>query len=191
MKEKVIAVTGGIGAGKSVICSILTILGYRVYDCDSNARRIMDNDALIKRRLLEEITPAAVDCSGRIDRSSIAEEVFNNPKKLECLNAIVHGAVREDIIRWIHDSDDVSFIETAILYQSGIDRIVDEVWEVTAPEETRISRVCRRNNLSPEQVKSRIHSQNITGITPHKCTRLIVNDNNHSLLLQIDQLLNQ
>lgn len=187
--DKVIAVTGGIGAGKSMVCRILSILGYPVYDCDSNARHIMENDVQIKNHLREEISFSAVDSSGCIDRKAISRIVFNNHEKLKKLNAIVHGAVLNDIEKWIGMHKGSVFIETAILYQSGIDRIVDEVWEILAPIETRISRVCLRNNLSEEEVMERINSQIMTGIKPHKNIKTIINDNKHSLLLQISQQL--
>lgn len=189
MRPKIIAVTGGIGAGKSVVCRILTCLGFSVYDCDENARRIMDDNSEIKDRLRNEITPDAVDLDGHINRRAISEVVFIDNDKLENLNNIVHSAVRSDLLKWIGQKKEMSFVETAILYQSGIDKIVDEVWEVIAPENIRISRVCRRNHLAPEEVVRRINSQNTKIIDRHRNIKTIVNDGTHSLLLQIDKLL--
>ncbi len=188
--HKIIAVTGGIGAGKSVVCSILTVLGYQVYDCDSRARQIMDTDSEIKEKLIQQISPMAVDVAGNIDRKAISKVVFSDPEKLKKLNSIVHGRVREDIICWSENVHGTSFIETAILYQSGIDKIVDEVWEITSPIEVKISRVCKRNGVAEEEVLSRINSQNIIVDTPHQNTKIIYNDDRQSLLLQISSLIN-
>lgn len=185
-----IAVTGGIGAGKSVVSEILRCMGYHVYDCDSRARRIMDSDPSIHQRLVEEIHPLAV-VDGIIDRPLIAERVFNSPEKLSCLNSIVHGAVVEDVARWRQSLDaSVAFVETAILYQCSLWTLVDGVWEIDAPVELRISRVMRRNNISREQVIARINSQSGCPLpTDHPRHTIILNDNTHPLLPAIHSAL--
>lgn len=189
ISRKVVGITGGIGAGKSMVCNILSLLGYPVYDCDSRAKLIMDEDISIKKALVHHVTPDAVDSHGNIDRKAISEVVFKNHIKLKELNSIVHGAVREDIKKWLENNDGISFVETAILYESGVDKMVDEVWEVTAPDDVRIERVCRRNNLSIEDVISRIESQKNSAYVRHEKIKLIVNDYHHSLLLQINECL--
>ena len=124
------AITGGIGSGKSVVSRVLRILGYPVYDCDSAAKSLMDADEEIKRRLIDEIDSLAV-VDGVIDRRRIAEVVFADAEKLAALNAIVHAAVREDIASWVFSQDsDRLFVETAILYESGLNRMVDAEWRV-------------------------------------------------------------
>ena len=94
------AITGGIGAGKSIVSRALKVLGYEVFDCDYEAKIIMDSDEDIKRRLRLEISPNAVLSDGVIDRKHISAVVFSNPDKLAALNAIVHEAVRRRIIEW-------------------------------------------------------------------------------------------
>lgn len=184
-----IAVSGGIGSGKSVVCRVLMALGYDVYDCDSRAKHIMDHDANIKRSLCQKISPEAVDEKGDIRRNVISKVVFSDPAKLAALNEIVHGAIRADITRWLKQHRGPAFIETAILYQSGLDKMVDEVWEVEAPEDVRVLRVCRRSGLNAEEVKSRIAAQNLFVEQPHPLVRHIINDDCHSLLLQVNALL--
>ncbi|MDE6436166.1 MAG: dephospho-CoA kinase, partial [Muribaculaceae bacterium] len=93
MSTFLIAITGGIGSGKSVVSRVLRAMGYPVYDCDSQAKAIMDADAEIHRRLCSEID-AAVVTDGVIDRKRLAEIVFNDKAKLAVLNAIVHSAVK-------------------------------------------------------------------------------------------------
>lgn len=188
--KRTIGVTGGIGAGKSVVCNILSVLGYPVYDCDTRAKEIMEENPAIKEALVGRIAHDALDSSGKIDRKVVSKVVFNNPEKLHELNSIVHGAVREDIYHWLKEHTSTAFIETAILYESGIDRMVDEVWIVTAPENIRINRVCRRNNLSTEDVVRRIESQKATNSANiYSDRKVIANDNRHSLLLQINDYL--
>ncbi len=185
MRRKIIAVTGGIGAGKSVVCSTLAVMGFPIYDCDSRAKQIMDADSGIKEQLIMRVTPCALDASGNIDRKAVSNVVFNDSEKLKELNSIVHGAVREDILKWANKIRGMAFIETAILYQSGIDKMVEEVWEVTAPLDVKVVRVCKRNCISEDEVLTRINSQNITIEKPHKNNTILINDDSHSLLLQI------
>lgn len=181
-----IAITGGIGSGKSVVAKIVTALGYSVYDCDTEAKIIIDSSAEIKSRIANEISHLAITSDNHVNRQKLGEIVFSDSKKLELLNTIVHAEVRKSLIqRRDTCRDSIMFVETAILYQSGIDRLVDEVWEITASEEIRIKRVVKRNNLSPDQVKARIDSQRFTPSQPHPKIFTIINDDITPLLPQI------
>jgi len=185
---KLTAITGGIGAGKSVVSHILAAMGYKVFDCDSQAKSIMDNDREIKAKLKCEIHPEAVDDKGRINRAKISGIVFSDAEKLNTLNKIVHTAVVNAVKDWSSNEtnkDDHLFVETAILYQSGLDKIVDDVLEVVAPDEVRIKRVMKRNALSRQDVIARIKSQTFTPQNRHKVEHDIINDGHTALLPQI------
>lgn len=185
--KRTVAITGGIGAGKSVVCHAVGSLGFPVYDCDSHARAIMEADSDIKKRIADEITPQALNDDNSLNRQAIAACVFSDPLKLKQLNAIVHAAVREHFTAWAGaQKSPLVFVETAILYESGFDRLVNEIWEVTAPTEIRIGQVMRRNGLSREEIERRIASQAPTGNRAH---RIIVNDGRTPLIPQILQLL--
>lgn len=189
-RKRIVAVTGGIGSGKSVVCRILSALGHEVYDCDSQAKRLMDTSVDIKMALCREIHPDAV-VDGCIDRKLLSGIVFSNQDKLRTLNAIVHAAVREDIVRWAsaYSLNGPIFVETAILYQSGLDQLVDEVWEVQAPEALRVERVMARNALTEAEVRARIRSQDFESVRFHPNVKVIINDGRASLLLQMHALL--
>lgn len=194
MKNHIIAVTGGIGSGKSVICQILKNYGYQIYNCDIKAKTLMDNSISIKSALSNKLCPSVINNDGSINRKILADIVFNDKDKLNILNEIVHYYVKEDIIKWVNEntsnlSTSKLFIETAILYQSGIDKIVDEVWEVSASEETRINRVIKRNGLSRTEVISRIESQVYIPSKIHPKTKTIINDSNKPILPQLIPLL--
>lgn len=185
--KRIVAVTGGIGSGKSVVCRILKSMGYPVYDCDTEAKLLMDSDAEMQQRIAAEITPEAIAKDGRIDRKAIARCVFSNPGKLRKLNEIVHGAVRNHFSAWADKhAAPTLFVETAILYESGFDTLVSEVWEVTAPTEVRIARVQQRNGLDRKEIERRIASQNCE---QHPTHHIIVNDGTAALLPQIFSLL--
>lgn len=188
---RLIAIGGGIGSGKSLVSRILVAMGYQVYDCDSRAKTLMDSSEDIKRHIAEDILSQAVTSDGTIDRAMLASEVFADKRKLDALNSIVHGAVKRDIKDWA-ESLNVPFcwIESAIVYESGIDRMVDEVWMVDAPEELRINRVMSRSSMSREMVKARIEAQAWPeDRIPHSVTRILINDGVVPLLPQILGLL--
>ncbi len=187
---RLIAITGGIGSGKSVISDILRAMGHKVYDCDTRAKALMDTDESIKDDLINLISIDAVRSDRTIDRKLLSEIVFNDPDALSRLNSIVHKAVRADLRRWRDTSSDKTvWVETAILYASRLDREVDEVWEVTAPTELRVQRVMKRNSMSREQVLARISSQSTTAAQLHPLTKSIVNDGVEPVLSQILSLL--
>lgn len=187
---RLIAITGGIGSGKSVISDILRAMGHKVYDCDTRAKALMDTDESIKDDLINLISIDAVRSDRTIDRKLLSEIVFNDPDALSRLNSIVHKAVRADLRRWRDTSSDKTvWVETAILYASRLNREVDEVWEVTAPTELRVQRVMKRNSMSREQVLARISSQSTTAAQLHPLTKNIVNDGVEPVLPQILSLL--
>lgn len=163
MSYVVIGITGGIGAGKSVVSRILRLKGYPVYDCDSEARSLMESSeeilAALQGRFGEE---CILECGG-LNRGYIASRVFNDAEELTWLNALVHGAVREDVRDWVeaHASagKEILFVESAILYTSGLDKMCDRIWLVTAPEELRLERAMQRGGASEEDLRRRIESQ--------------------------------
>lgn len=190
MLTKLIAITGGIGAGKSVVSRVLMAMGYEVYDCDSRARQIMDLDADIVRRIGAEIDPSVI-VNGIIDRVKLSGIVFSDPVMLEILNRIVHGAVRADLAAWRNErTKAISFVETAILYESALDKMVDAVWNVTAPVDLRVARVMTRSQIDREAVLARISAQESTVVeSPHPLIVTLSNDGINPLLPQIESSL--
>ena len=188
MIMKTVAITGGIGSGKSVVSRLLRVEGYSVYDCDSQAKRIMDNDDEIHRQLQMEFGEEVV-VDGVIQRQKLAGLVFGNSDNLRKLNSIVHPAVIADIKKWsAAGQEDLVFIETAILRESGIEALVDAVWVVDAPKDIRVARVMARNNMPESDVRKRIDSQkdNQEFSAP---TSVIENYGSNSVIVQVQKLL--
>lgn len=187
-----IALTGGIGSGKSVVSDTLLAMGYDVYDCDHQAHRLMNESLDIKSQISSLFGNDCLLPDGTVDRRHLSEIVFADAEKLEHLNHIVHGAVRDHLRQWHSIRTDICFVETAILYQSGLDEMVDAVWEVTAPRELRILRVMKRNGLTASQVEARIAVQdNYVSPRRHPRVSIIVNDGTSPVLPQVERLLRE
>jgi dephospho-CoA kinase len=185
MKRRIIAITGGIGAGKSVVSAVLKIAGYGVYDCDQRAKELMNFSPAIRQALVEHFG-SEIYLNGTINRQLLSNIIFNDSSALAFVNSVVHPAVRADIKEWTTKQHRMpAFVETAILKEGGLDAIVDEVWNVTAPLETRISRVMRRNATTRDKVLERIATQHDHVECPGTRVIEIVNDDTTALLPQI------
>ena len=166
----IIGLTGGIGSGKSVISNQLRQMGYSVYDTDSEAKRLIMEDVHVREQI-EHLFGKDVYRNGVYQTAMVAQQVFANPSLLARLNAIVHPAVHQDIIRWVSKQNSPSFkkgkgvsllfIECAILYQAGIDQFCDKVVAVTAPEQVRLERVIARDHSDKERVHERMRAQDV------------------------------
>lgn len=186
--KKRIAIIGGIGSGKSVVSQILRVMGFPVYDCDAEAKRLMDNSQKIKSRIVDAFGEESL-LNGQLNRPYLATMVFGYPENLKKLNGIVHPEVHADFEQWVAECNaGAVFVETAILFESGMDALIDEIWLVDALEDIRVARVVKRNGLPVEQVQARIRSQKIIAETRLPLFR-IDNSGKVSLLPQIDELI--
>ena len=155
-----VGVTGGIGSGKSTVCEMFAQLGVSLYDCDSQAKRLMSESEAVRSQIIETFGEDAY-LNGELNRAFLAERVFGDAEQLALLNGIVHPAVREDFRSWCeeHQTEQYVMIESAILFDAGFESEVDVVLAVLAPRELRVMRVCNRNGLTPAQVEERIAHQ--------------------------------
>lgn len=186
---KLIAIAGGIGSGKSVLCRILSTMGYLVYDTDSAARRLMNLDELLRARLTDAFGPETYHPDGTLNRSWLAAKVFGREEELIKLNSIVHPAVATHLMQWAQSAPaPVAFVETALINTGGIRPLVQGVWMVQAPVAVRCSRVMARSGLSECQVLQRIKRQ-AADDCPGAGDVPIVNDSCRPLLPQIIEAL--
>ena len=177
-----IGLTGGIGSGKSTIAKQLREMGYAVYDTDSEAKRLIVEDATVRNQL-EQLFGKEVYADGVYQTTLVAQRVFADKTLLAQLNAIVHPAVKADILRWAqaytrpkdanprgatqpahnaHNSPKATipcFVECAILYQAGFETLCDRVVAVTAPEDVRLARVIARDHSTINKVRARMRAQ--------------------------------
>lgn len=156
-----LAITGGIGSGKSHVARQMTeLLGIPVYDSDSNAKRLNEESPEIRRGLIEMVGTEVYDVQGRLNRQKLATFLFASEENVRRINALIHPVVKEDFLRWAAEQTaPVVAIETALLAESGIDKIVDKIIRVDAPLETRISRAMQRDGVAREKVLERMAHQ--------------------------------
>ena len=189
---KLIAITGGIGSGKSVVSRIVSVMGHEVYDCDSRAKALMTQSDEVRQLLVEAFGKETYHNDGSLNREHLSSIAFSDDEALARLNGIVHPATARDMQRWAKEQADrgseVAFIETALFRTAGLDHLVDEVWHVTAPANVRIQRVMARSRLTESQVAERIAAQSVEeAVVPDE--HVIVNDGVSAVLPQVERLL--
>ncbi|GAC1368845.1 MAG: dephospho-CoA kinase [Hymenobacter sp.] len=144
-----IGITGGIGSGKSVVSRLFQALGVPVYDADSRARWLMENDAALRQQLGGAFGPDTFDQAGRLNRPTLASTVFSNPGRLAQLNALVHPHVGTDFESWaaVQQQAGHPYVlkEAALLFEAGSYKQLDCVVTVFAPQPVRQARVLRRD----------------------------------------------
>ena len=186
---KTVGITGGIGSGKSVVCKVLNILNYPIYDTDEQAKLLMKESPVIISKLKSLIGEDAY-IRGEINKPKISSFIFSSEENLNKVNSVVHPEVRAHFEAWrLEQTSDIVFIESAILYESGLNTVVDEVWCVVADVDERIKRVMKRNGLTEQDVKARINSQVSDKERIKIADHIIDNSGNASLLKQIIKIL--
>lgn len=160
-KPVLVGITGGIGGGKSTLSGRLMHAGYCVYNSDLRARSLQQEEAGLVRDIKELLGDDVYTDTGELKRTLVASRVFSNKSLLEALNKLVHPVVRADLQHWIqtHHAEKFLFVESAIMYESGLVGLMDKVILMTASEEVRVSRVMKRDHVTAEQVRNRIKNQ--------------------------------
>ena len=184
-----VGITGGIGSGKSTIVQALAARGYAVYDCDREAKRIIVENAEVRKAIIALLgTEAFVPSpqhpfTGSYNTSYVSQRVFAEPELLQQLNAIVHPAVKEEI-RVQSSEFSVLFVESAILFEAGIDSLCDRIVVVDAPEEVRLQRTIARDyhgDATEEhinKVRARMRAQQFRPTDEQKATKKVLTINN-------------
>ena len=175
-------ITGGIGSGKSYVCKRLQAKGLEVYDCDAAAKRLIRTSADIRRQLTALIGDDAYD-GNRLNKAVVARFLLESETNAKAIDAIVHPAVFRDF-----EESGIDWMESAILYESGISRLVDKVVAVVAPEEVRIQRVMQRDGITCEKVQQWMQRQWPQEEVMRRADYIIVNDGVADVDQQIEEL---
>lgn len=186
-----IGITGGIGSGKSYVSRLLTEhYGIPVYNTDSEAKRLMLSDEGIRRRLTALLGKEVYKSDGTLNKPLLANYLFADSCHAGQINAIVHPQVKADFLKWadLQTGCEIVALESAILFESGFDNIVDKVVMVYAPVELRIRRVMLRDSTTEEKIRQRIVAQMDDKAKQERSDFIIFNDGSRPLNLQLDDL---
>ena len=188
--KRVIGITGGVGSGKSTALMLLKEK-YDAYICmaDELGHRAMDQGTGAYIQIVKQFGPDILACNGEINRNALADIVYHDEGRLHCLNRIIHPYVKREIRKQMERCQARLFVlETAILFETGCDRLCDEVWGVIAGDEIRIARLMESRGYSREKAESIMRQQMGSGELAERCDVVLVNDGDRQELL--DQLEN-
>ena len=181
-----LGITGGIGSGKSFVCSILEKFGVPVYYADKEARRLMNTRVDLKRAI-KGVFGEEIYHDGELDRQEMGRRIFGQPDMLDKINRMVHPVVREDFFKWSEAWKNVPYVieEAAILFESGAASEMDATVLIYAPKQLRIERVMARDGLGRSEVERRINIQMDEEEKKRLADRVILNDEKKLLLPQL------
>ena len=175
-----IGITGGIGSGKSAVCSFFAHLGVPVLYADEIAKELSSTDSTIRKKLVALLGESAFQTDGSLNRSFIASEIFANKELQKKVEFIIHPHVEKEIERQIkelaHRGELIIIIEAALIYEAGLHKKLDAVIVVHADEFVRISRVRKRDVVSEDAVRSRMTAQLDAKVKLEKADYIIYNN---------------
>ena len=182
------AITGGIGSGKSYVCRILESRGICVYDCDAAAKRLMRTSEKLQQELRQLVGQDIYTSDGQLQKRVLSDFLLTSEANKLALNDVVHPAVAEDFL-----SSGMTWLESAILFESGFDRRVsfNRVVCVSAPRDVRIQRIMRRDNITAEKAAEWIDTQMAQEEVERRSHFVIVNDGKSDIEQQIDNMLSK
>ena len=185
-----IGITGGIGSGKSIASRLFHVLGVPVYDADTRARWVMENDPALRAELLAAFGPDTYDAAGRLNRPVLAGTVFSQPARLAQLNALVHPHVGTDFECWatVQQQAGHAYVlkEAALLFEAGSYRQLHRIITVFAPMPVRTARVLHRDpQRSPADVAAIMAKQLSEEEKMQRADYVLVNDDVQPLLPQV------
>ena len=155
-----IAITGGIGSGKTYVSNMFQERGIPIYNADTEAKRLMVQDEVIRKELValvgEEVYQGA-----ELNKPLLASYLFSSAEHVQQINSIVHPRVKADFIEWLKArlEYEVAGIESAILFEAGFRDSVDSVIMVSSPEELRLARAMKRDRATEQQIRNRMSAQ--------------------------------
>lgn len=188
-----IAITGGIGSGKSYVSNLLEERGIPIYNADNESKRLTVSDKEIRKGLVALVGEQVYFDDGTLNKSLLASYLFASSEHATQINAIIHPQVKADFRRWLEEHADCEIVglESAILYESGFDDVVDAIVAVYAPESLRLERAMKRDGATEAQIRARMSAQMNEEEKRDKADYVVLNDGSACLQKQLDALIYQ
>ena len=183
----IVGITGGIGSGKSIVCTIFNKLGIPVYNADESAKNAYEKYPELISRIRDEISAEAIDKNGKVIRKILAEIIFADQSKLDLLNAMVHPVVAFDFENWMETHRGFPYIikEAAILFESNTAQQCNKIITVVSPLELRVSRLKARDKRTRLEIDQVISRQLSDEEKIAKSDFVIYNDEKQMLIPQV------
>lgn len=184
-----IGIAGGIGSGKSYVCQRIRQQGFEVYDCDDAAKRLIRTSLEIRQQLTALIGPEVyTDVEGEsvLNKAVVAKFLLTSESNAQAIDRIIHPAVFKDFIE-----SGLQWMESALMFESGIYKLVDKVVAVVAPKEIRIRRVMERDHISREKVLEWMNRQMDQEEIIQRADYVIFNDGETDIDQQLENIIRQ
>jgi len=161
---RIIGLTGGIASGKSTVSRMLESLGCIIIDADIIARKVVEPGTTVLKKIVQQFGDSILKKDGTLNRKALGNIVFNDTAKLKVLNDITHPEIKKMILKEIdkirkEKNDSIVVVDAAVLIESGMDELVDEVWLVYVDYPTQLRRLMKRDFITEAQAHARIKSQ--------------------------------
>jgi dephospho-CoA kinase len=180
-----LGITGTIGSGKTIVSRILEIIEIPVYNADDNAKKIMLDDKSIRENLVKYFGEEVYN-GNSLNKKLLSERIFSSDDDRKYVNSIVHPKVISDFQEWsAKQASNIVAIESALLYEAGIDKIINYIIDVQSPNELVKARLKARDNISVAEIEKRINVQLGSRSSQKNYNFAILNDENNSVIEQI------
>lgn len=195
MKKAVrVAITGGIGSGKSYVSQLIgKQYGIPVYNCDNEAKRLNNESEEIRQKITELVGADAYDANGILQKQVLSQYLFANAQNAKHINDIIHPVVARDFEEWVaRQTQEIGIVamECAILFESGFDKLVDCTICVCAPQQLCLERAMQRDKADAEAIRRRMKLQLPDETRSQKSDFVILNDG-RELQPQIESIIKQ
>ncbi|MBI1837531.1 MAG: dephospho-CoA kinase [Flavobacteriia bacterium] len=188
---KKIVVTGGIGSGKSTVCKVISQLGFPVFYSDDEAKNIITTDKDLINQIQNLLGEEAY-CNNQLNKTYVANKIFNNLLLKEKMNGLVHPAVRKQFEKWCDKQNStLVFNEAAIVFETGAYKNFDASILIVSPENIRIKRIVARDHCSEIEAKLKMANQWSDEKKMNLADFIIHNDEKKPLLDQIFKVINK
>lgn len=194
-----VGITGGIGSGKSFISNKLKDRGFRVFDCDTRAKKLMVEDEYIRNKIMSVVGQNAYEVKDKqnekqawsLNKIAISTFLFKNADNAKIINSIVHPRLAEVFEDWAkRQHKETLFMEAAILFESGFDKLVDYTVLICTDDDTRVRRATKRDGCDDEKIRQRMAQQMNTVLLMDKVDFILYNNDYDNVDEQIDNLMN-